>query len=83
MQGYIGHTQPRRVAARAVAERVAERLGLDIGGSVGYAVRFTDRVGEQSLVKVMTDVFCSPKPSVTGGSSATRRSSLTRRNDAA
>ena len=55
VQGLIGHTQPRRVAARAVAERVAEELGSEIGGAVGYAVRFTDRVGEHSLVKVMTD----------------------------
>ncbi len=53
--GLIGHTQPRRVAARAVAERVAEELGSEIGQTVGYAVRFTDRVGEDSLVKVMTD----------------------------
>ncbi|HZI97788.1 MAG TPA: ATP-dependent RNA helicase HrpA, partial [Actinomycetales bacterium] len=53
--GMIGHTQPRRIAARAVAERVAEELGSDVGGAVGYAVRFTDQVGEDTLVKVMTD----------------------------
>ena len=51
----IGHTQPRRLAARAVAERVAEELGSEIGGTVGYAVRFTDRVGEGTRIKVMTD----------------------------
>ena len=44
-QGLIGHTQPRRIAARAVAERVAEELGVEVGGPVGYAVRFTDQVG--------------------------------------
>ena len=55
VRGLIGHTQPRRVAARAVAERVAEELGSEIGQTVGYAVRFTDRVGDDSLVKVMTD----------------------------
>ncbi|HEX4821566.1 MAG TPA: ATP-dependent RNA helicase HrpA, partial [Acidimicrobiales bacterium] len=53
--GLIGHTQPRRLAARTVAERVAEELGGEVGGIVGYAVRFTDRVSERTLVKVMTD----------------------------
>ncbi|HEX4728562.1 MAG TPA: ATP-dependent RNA helicase HrpA, partial [Jatrophihabitans sp.] len=53
--GLIGHTQPRRIAARAVAERIADELGTELGDAVGYAVRFTDRVGEASLVKVMTD----------------------------
>ena len=55
VRGLIGHTQPRRLAARTVAERIAEELGGEIGGAVGYAVRFTDRVGENTLVKVMTD----------------------------
>jgi len=53
--GMIGHTQPSRIAARAVAERIAEELGTDVGGLVGYAVRFTDRVGRATKVKVMTD----------------------------
>ncbi len=53
--GYVGHTQPRRLAARTIAERVAEELGVEVGGAVGYAVRFTDRVGPDTLVKVMTD----------------------------
>ncbi|MDP2291172.1 MAG: ATP-dependent helicase, partial [Actinomycetota bacterium] len=53
--GLIGHTQPRRVAARTIAERVAEELGTELGTAVGYTVRFTDTVGEQTLVKVMTD----------------------------
>ena len=55
VRGMIGHTQPRRLAARAVAERVAEELGSEVGGTVGYAVRFTDRVSERTLIKVMTD----------------------------
>lgn len=53
--GMIGHTQPRRIAARSVAERIAEELGTDLGDVVGYQVRFTDRTSKQSRVKVMTD----------------------------
>ncbi len=53
--GMIGHTQPRRIAARSVAERIAEELGTELGESVGYQVRFTDRTSKQSRVKVMTD----------------------------
>ena len=55
VEGMIGHTQPRRIAARTVAERVAEELGVELGSAVGYTVRFTDRVGDATLVKVMTD----------------------------
>ena len=55
VEGLIGHTQPRRIAARSIAERVAEELGSVVGGLVGYTVRFTDQVGEDTLVKVMTD----------------------------
>lgn len=55
VHGLIGHTQPRRLAARTVAERVAEELHTELGDAVGYAVRFTDRVGEDTLVKLMTD----------------------------
>ncbi len=51
----IGHTQPRRLAARAVSERVAEELGVEVGGAVGYAVRFNDHVGPSTAIKVMTD----------------------------
>jgi len=51
----IGHTQPRRIAARSVAERIAEELGTELGDVVGYQVRFTDRTSKQSRVKVMTD----------------------------
>ncbi len=55
ISGLIGHTQPRRIAARSVARRIAEELKSTLGGIVGYKVRFTDQVSEQSLVKVMTD----------------------------
>ena len=55
IRGLIGHTQPRRLAARAVAERVAEELGVELGTAVGYQVRFTDTSGENTLVKLMTD----------------------------
>ncbi|HKS53533.1 MAG TPA: DEAD/DEAH box helicase, partial [Pseudonocardiaceae bacterium] len=51
----IGHTQPRRLAARTVAERIAEELGVEVGGVVGWKVRFTDRAREDTLVKLMTD----------------------------
>src|SRR5687767_1225665 len=51
----IGHTQPRRIAARSVAERIAEELGTQLGDLVGYQVRFTDRTSKASRVKVMTD----------------------------
>jgi ATP-dependent helicase HrpA len=53
--GMIGHTQPRRIAARSVAQRIAEELDVPLGGAVGYAVRFTDQVGADTLIKVMTD----------------------------
>jgi len=51
----IGHTQPRRIAARSVAERIAEELGTELGDLVGYQVRFTDRTSKSSRVKLMTD----------------------------
>ncbi|MEU9514529.1 ATP-dependent RNA helicase HrpA [Micromonospora sp. NPDC048169] len=53
--GLIGHTQPRRLAARTVADRIADELGTELGDVVGYKVRFTDQVGDNSLVKLMTD----------------------------
>lgn len=53
--GMIGHTQPRRLAARTVADRIAAELGTPLGGVVGYQVRFTDQVGEHTRVKLMTD----------------------------
>jgi ATP-dependent helicase HrpA len=53
--GMIGHTQPRRIAARSVASRIAEELNSSVGEVVGYKVRFHDRVSPRSYVKVMTD----------------------------
>ena len=55
VRGMIGHTQPRRLAARTVAARIAEELGTELGGAVGWKVRFTDHVGDNTLVKLMTD----------------------------
>jgi len=52
---WIGHTQPRRIAARSIAERVAEELGSEVGQRVGYKVRFNDEVGPDTSIKVMTD----------------------------
>lgn len=51
----IAHTQPRRIAARTIAERIAEELGSDLGGVVGYQVRFTDKVGTDTKIRLMTD----------------------------
>ncbi len=53
--GLIGHTQPRRIAARTVADRIASELGTELGTTVGFKIRFTDQVSQQTLVKVMTD----------------------------
>src|SRR4051812_48071790 len=53
--GMIGHTQPRRIAARATAARIAQELKTELGGAVGYKIRFTDRVGPRTYVKLMTD----------------------------
>jgi len=53
--GMIGHTQPRRLAARSVATRIAEELKTVMGGAIGYKVRFTDTLGDNSLIKLMTD----------------------------
>ncbi|MEU5883352.1 ATP-dependent RNA helicase HrpA [Spirillospora sp. NPDC047279] len=55
VQGAIGHTQPRRLAARTVADRIAEELKTPLGEAVGYKVRFTDRSSDDTLVKLMTD----------------------------
>ncbi|RLM16816.1 ATP-dependent RNA helicase HrpA [Gibbsiella quercinecans] len=55
VKGVIGHTQPRRLAARTVANRIADELETPLGGSVGYKVRFNDQVGDNTLVKLMTD----------------------------
>jgi ATP-dependent helicase HrpA len=55
VSGQIGHTQPRRLAARTVAERIAEELGSPLGETVGYQVRFTDVSTDDTLIKLMTD----------------------------
>jgi len=62
VRGIIGHTQPRRLAARTVAERIADELGSPLGtdrrvgvSPVGYTVRFTDQAGDRTLIKLMTD----------------------------
>ncbi|NUR08494.1 MAG: ATP-dependent RNA helicase HrpA [Nocardioidaceae bacterium] len=55
VNGMIGHTQPRRIAARSVAERIAEEVGRPLGETVGYQVRFTDHSSRDTLVKLMTD----------------------------
>jgi len=55
VEGMIGHTQPRRIAARATAARIAQELHAELGGAVGYKIRFTDRVSPRSFVKLMTD----------------------------
>ncbi len=53
--GMIGHTQPRRIAARTLATRIAEECGVELGTEVGFAVRFTDRTAKGTRIKVMTD----------------------------
>ncbi len=55
VRGVIGHTQPRRIAARSVATRIAEELGSELGREVGYKVRFRDRTHPDSYIKLMTD----------------------------
>jgi len=54
-RGLIGHTQPRRIAARSVAARIAQELDTELGHAVGYKVRFTDRTGADAYIKLMTD----------------------------
>ncbi len=55
LAGFIGHTQPRRIAARATAARIAQELKSELGQYVGYKVRFTDRTSPESYIKLMTD----------------------------
>jgi len=55
IRGMIGHTQPRRLAARSVASRIAEELNSEVGKHVGYKIRFTDTLSEHSHIKLMTD----------------------------
>ncbi|VEG46842.1 ATP-dependent helicase HrpA [Mycolicibacterium flavescens] len=55
VRGTIGHTQPRRLAARTVAQRIADEVGSPLGDTIGYTVRFTDQASDRTLVKLMTD----------------------------
>lgn len=55
LSGYIGHTQPRRIAARATASRIAQELKSELGKFVGYKIRFTDRTSAECYIKLMTD----------------------------
>ena len=55
VEGLIGHTQPRRIAARTTASRIAQELHAELGGVVGYKIRFNDHVSPQTYVKLMTD----------------------------
>ncbi|MGQ0658113.1 MAG: ATP-dependent RNA helicase HrpA [Chromatiales bacterium] len=55
VRGYIGHTQPRRLAARTLAARIAAELGSAVGAAVGYKVRFSEQLGENTYIKLMTD----------------------------
>ncbi|CAM4152526.1 ATP-dependent RNA helicase HrpA [Pseudoalteromonas byunsanensis] len=55
VDGYIGHTQPRRLAARSVANRIAEELDCELGQQVGFKIRFSDQVSDNTYVKLMTD----------------------------
>nr|WP_175580484.1 ATP-dependent RNA helicase HrpA [Pseudoalteromonas sp. HF66] len=55
VDGYIGHTQPRRLAARSVANRIAEEMQCELGQQVGFKIRFSDQVSDNSYIKLMTD----------------------------
>jgi ATP-dependent helicase HrpA len=55
VDGIIGHTQPRRIAATTVAHRIAEELGQKLGHAVGYKIRFQDRSPQNAYIKLMTD----------------------------
>jgi len=55
VDGYIGHTQPRRLAARSVANRIAEEMQCELGQQVGFKIRFSDQVSNNSYIKLMTD----------------------------
>src|SRR5213078_473057 len=55
VSGWIGHTQPRRIAARSVAMRIAQEMETNVGHAVGYKIRFGDHVSENTYIKIMTD----------------------------
>jgi ATP-dependent helicase HrpA len=65
--GMIGHTQPRRIAARSVAGRIAEELGTRIGEAVAYKIRFSDNVSERTYIKLMTDGILLAETQAGGG----------------
>ena len=84
VRGLIGHTQPRRIAARSVAARIAQELGGRVGNAVGYKVRFTDRTGPDAYIKLMTDgILLAETQGDPACSPRTTRSSSTRRTSAA
>jgi ATP-dependent helicase HrpA len=81
--GRIGHTQPRRIAARSVAARIAEELKTEVGSLVGYKVRFHDKVGPACRLKLMTDGILLAETQSDPNCVSTTRSSSTRRTSAA
>ena len=76
IDGMIGHTQPRRIAARSVSSRVAQELGSTVGSAVGFKVRFTDATSPTTYIKLTE--FCWPNRRAIVSSTDTTRSSLTR-----
>ena len=81
--GVIGHTQPRRIAARSVAERIASELKTELGDEVGYQVRFTDKTSRAGRIKVMTDGILLAELQRDRDLRSTTRSSSTRPTSAA
>lgn len=55
LTGMIGHTQPRRLAARSVSQRIAEEVGEKLGESIGFKIRFNEQGSQDSIVRLMTD----------------------------
>ena len=73
VSGLIGHTQPRRIAARSTAARIAQELESELGSLVGYKIRFTDRTSPQSYVKLMTDgILLAERRAIRNSCSTTR-----------
>ena len=83
IRGTIGHTQPRRLAARTVAQRIADELDTPLGEAVGYTVRFTDQASDRTLVKLMTDGILLAEIQRDRACCATTPSSSTRPTSAA
>jgi ATP-dependent helicase HrpA len=80
--GLIGHTQPRRIAARTVAARIAQELKSPLGHAVGYKVRFSDKVSGNTYIKLMTDGILLAETQGTAISECTTPSLSTRRMSA-